>query len=73
MFKINKIEETIPSHEDVLSSLKTTSDKIRYLDSQRFTPTQICTKFGLITKKGAPIRYQHVRNVLSKPLKRKVK
>lgn len=41
------------------------SSMIRYLDSERYTRSQISTILN--------IRYQHVRNVLITPLKRVIK
>lgn len=45
-----------------LSNFKTTSAKIRYLDSTGMKRAQIA--------KVLNIRYQHVKNVLDQPLKR---
>lgn len=44
-----------------------TSKKIRGLASQGYTTSEIekiFIKVGVTTKLGAPIRYQHIRNVL---------
>jgi len=46
--------------QDDLATLPTKSAKIRFLDSQGLTRSQIAAKLG--------IRYQHVRNVLITPL-----
>lgn len=48
--------------QKVLKDMTTTSSKIRYLDSEGFTRSQI----SKILEK----RYQHVRNVLITPLKK---
>ncbi len=42
--------------ESKISEIKTTSDRIRYLNSQGYTRMQIAKLLGK--------RYQHVRNVL---------
>jgi len=57
MLKMNKKIETF------ISNLSTTSSKIRYLNSKQFSRSEI--------SKILNIRYQHVRNVLITPLKRK--
>lgn len=50
----------------VVAGLPTVSARIRYLDSQGYTRSQI-TK--LITNgSGGVLRYQHVRNVLITPI-----
>lgn len=48
-----------------MDALPTKSGKIRYLDSKQFTTVQIANELGII--------YQHARNVLNTPLKRKKK
>lgn len=50
--------------QKVLDGMETKSAKIRYLDSEQFTRSQIA--------KVLNIRYQHVRNVLITPLKRNI-
>ena len=55
-----------------LGKLPTMSAKIRYLDKEGFPRNRISRDFDLKTKDGKPIRYQHVRNVLETPLKRRV-
>ena len=45
-----------------LAKIESSSEKIRYLDKQRFTRTRIAELLGK--------RYQHVKNVLDVPLKR---
>lgn len=46
---------------EMLKTLATTSDRIRYLSSEKLTTSQIKDVLG--------IRYQHVRNVLVTPVK----
>lgn len=46
-----------------LSTIKTTSDKIRFLNNQGKSRSEIA--------KILEIRYQHVRNVLTQPIKSK--
>ena len=58
------VEVSEVSLDDQLNGLTTKSAKIRLLDVQGFTRSQIATKLG--------IRYQHVRNVLITPLTTKV-
>lgn len=54
------------AQQKICDGLPTVSARIRYLDSEGFTRSQI-TK--LITNaKGGKILYQHVRNVLVTPL-----
>jgi len=54
------------AQQKVVNNLPTVSARIRYLDGEGFTRSQI-TK--LITNaKGGVLRYQHVRNVLLTPL-----
>lgn len=53
--KLNKTQST------KISKLSTTSGKIRYLSSQKFSRGEISKILG--------IRYQHVRNVLITPVK----
>lgn len=50
-----------PGLDVTLDQFSTTSSKIRYLSSQNMSTADIAKKLG--------IRYQHVRNVLLKPLK----
>ena len=50
----------LPTITEVLQGLPTKSARIRFLDSQGYTRSQIATVLG--------IRYQHVRNVLITPL-----
>jgi hypothetical protein len=50
-----------PDLDVTLGGLATTSSKIRYLASQNMSTADISKKLG--------VRYQHVRNVLLKPLK----
>lgn len=47
--------------ETTLDTMTTTSSKIRYLASQGMARAEIAKKLG--------VRYQHVRNVLTTPLK----
>jgi len=53
--KLTKVQE------EMLAKLTTTSSKIRYLDKQNYTRGDI--------SRILDIRYQHVRNVLTQPLK----
>lgn len=54
------------AQQKICNDLPTVSQRIRFLDSENFTRSQI-TK--LITNaSGGPLRYQHVRNVLVTPL-----
>ncbi len=54
------------AQQKVVDELPTVSARIRYLDGEQFTRSQI-TK--LITNAtGGELRYQHVRNVLLTPL-----
>jgi len=54
------------AQQKVVDGLPTVSARIRYLDGEQFTRSQI-TK--LITNaSGGELRYQHVRNVLLTPL-----
>ena len=51
-----------------LSGYSTTSSKIRYLWLQGYKVAEIerlLKSNGVTTKNGDPIRYQHVRNVLT--------
>jgi len=58
------------AQQKVCDNAPTVSARIRYLDSEGFTRSQI-TK--LITNaSGGELRYQHVRNVLLTPLTTKV-
>lgn len=75
MTKQNKTKVTQPvtTTEVVLSTLKdfgTKSSYIRYLSSTGMSRSDICKRFE--TVEGMKIRYQHVRNVLTQPLKRVV-
>lgn len=56
----NKVERDLESY---MSEYKTKSALIRYLDSQGWTRGTIAKFMG--------IRYQHVRNVLITPIKKK--
>lgn len=56
---------TVLDRDTELDSLKTTSEKIRYLDAKGVARSEIAKQLG--------IRYQHVRNVLIKPLKQATK
>lgn len=67
---MNKLQQLIAAASDFapaassehdLSEFKTTSAKIRYLNSKGVTRAEIA--------KTLNIRYQHVRNVLTQPLK----
>ena len=49
---------------------ESTSARIRLLAAAGWTKWEIFKNGGLKTKNGDAIRYQHVRNVLSQPLKR---
>ena len=49
---------------------ESTSARIRLLAAAGWTKWEIFKNGGLKTKNGDSIRYQHVRNVLSQPLKR---
>lgn len=56
----------IDSLQDATMKLTDTSKKIRYLLSQGKTIAQIyklLKQYGVTTKEGNEIRYQHVRNV----------
>lgn len=55
--------KTLPSLESLSEQgLKTKSSIIRYLDSEGFKRSEIANHLN--------IRYQHVRNVLTQPLKK---
>lgn len=58
-----EVKKTIPT-VDAMSELgyKTKSAMIRYLDSEGFKRSEIANHLN--------IRYQHVRNVLTQPLKK---
>lgn len=56
---------TVLDCDTELDSLKTTSEKIRYLDAKGTSRAEIAKQLG--------VRYQHVRNVLLKPLKQVTK
>lgn len=60
--KKSELQNLSKSLQKVLNDMTTTSSKIRYLDSEGFTRSQIAK----ILEK----RYQHVRNVLITPLKK---
>ena len=62
MSKKSEVQQTTTDHSQVLSTLSTTSAKIRYLDSQGLKRGEIAKALG--------IRYQWVRNVLITPLKK---
>ncbi len=49
-----------------IKGLPTVSARIRYLDAQKFTRSQITQLIP--NAKGGKLRYQHVRNVLVTPL-----
>jgi nicotinic acid phosphoribosyltransferase len=61
---VNKVEVSKEVF-DHLSTLQTTSSKIRYLDSKQFTRGQISK---ILSTSSKTIRYQHVRNVLITPI-----
>ena len=63
MTKTIKAKQISKTLETKLESLPTKSARIRYLDSEAFTRSEIA--------KILNIRYQHVRNVLITPLKKK--
>lgn len=50
------------------NNLSTTSSKIRYYLSLNWTKSEIKNFGNLFTKKGDPIRYQHIRNVSITPI-----
>lgn len=58
--KVKKVEQVVT--KDELSNITTVSGKIRYLNSQGKSRSEI--------SKILNIRYQHVRNVLVTPLKK---
>lgn len=58
-----KAFEMTAEQQTALDSIKTVSGQIRYLDSIGMSRGQIAKKLGKL--------YQHVRNVLTTPLKRK--
>ncbi len=62
-----KAEDDILDIKDFDNEIKnlTTSAKVRYLSEKSFSRKQIAEHLGL--------RYQHVRNVLTTPLKREIK
>jgi hypothetical protein len=56
-----------PSIQETCATLSSTSAKIRYLSGTGMTTGAIekaLKAYGVTTKNGDPIRYQHVRNVL---------
>lgn len=57
-----KNSKQVKKVDSPLDSLPTTSAKIRHLDAQNKTRSQIAKELG--------IRYQHVRNVLITPIKK---
>lgn len=62
--KLKNIDKQLnPSQIEQIETLKSISARIRYLDSENFTTGNIARMLGK--------RYQHVRNVLTTPLKRK--
>lgn len=58
------VKQVTEAQQTELDKLPTISAKIRYLDKENFTRSDIAKVMGK--------RYQHVRNVLETPLKRKV-
>lgn len=56
-----KTIKTTKTQTNHLNTLPTKSSKIRYLNEQNYTRSQIATILN--------IRYQHVRNVLITPIK----
>lgn len=71
MSKIKSNEQTIISEEEVLKNevmaLSDTSKKIRLLGSKGKSVKEIyklINQYGVTTKTGGEIRYQHVRNVM---------
>lgn len=64
--KVPKVEKVLTKEQqDAIDNMDKISDKIRYLDKQQYTTSQIA--------KFIDRRYQHVRNVLTTPLKRQLK
>lgn len=57
--------KTLP---DNIAKMGSTSSQIRALHALGWTRGEIAKV--LKTKKGEPLRYQHVRNVLTQPLKK---
>lgn len=63
------IEVTLTKEQQkAFNEMITTSAKIRYMNTQKFSTGQIA-KY-LSKTEGRQIRYQHVRNVLITPMKR---
>lgn len=58
-------KQVTEAQQTELDKLPTISAKIRYLDKENFTRSRIA--------KIMDKRYQHIRNVLETPLKRKIK
>ncbi len=64
----NKQNTKVQNEQIDLSTLTTTSSKIRHLSSLGKTRVEIVKIIS--EHQGRPIRYQHVRNVLEQPLKK---
>ncbi len=71
MSKKSNVAEQVVITDDSseVSSLPTTSAKIRFLLAKGWTRGKIVKEGGITTKQGLPIRYQHVRNVEITPIK----
>ncbi len=63
--KSNKKQVQVNDIDTQLEAITSVSGKIRFLSSQGMTRGEIAKKLGK--------RYQHVRNVLTQPLKKEVK
>lgn len=66
---VDEVKVLTSQQQRDLEAAKSISDKIRYLDSQQIARGQIVKV--LAKHLGRNVRYQHVRNVLETPLKRK--
>lgn len=71
MMKTNEQIKPIVEMKDETLKLEDTSKKIRHLISNGYTVKEIYQIFkvwGITTKSGGEIRYQHVRNVAITPV-----
>ncbi len=64
--KDTKGREVTKPQQKVLDGMSTWSSKIRYMDAEGFTRTEI--RAHLSKSRTKPMLYQHVRNVLVTPL-----
>lgn len=68
-------ENVLPTYNDLLTIHKSKSQVIRHLHSSGMVTKDIyryLTQYGVTNNDGShPIRYQHVRNVIITPIKKK--